>query len=239
MRSIAIKIGADEEHPGGPGAVKPDGTFQYIPAPEPDQSVTEPTYAELNLSGDRPSDAADTVTEMNPVFPELGHGASYTFGRSASEAAHRIEELQADDVIFFYARLTYEHDRIPLLASIDIDTGYYLIGQFRLATDPVIVDGKWSIPRSIWQAFETNALRRRETFDARVLVRGDPVRSGLYERVLPLDGPNLTPGDCLPKPSASVIADQPWGNRPIQFDDTVTEHLLLVAAGGRPKRTIV
>ena len=238
MRSVAISVGADEGDPGGPGPVYADGTFAYVPAPEPDSTVARPTYAELGLADLRPSNASDTVAEMNPTFPEIAMGTSYTYGREPSEAAHRIAELSEGDVIFFYTQLAYDGRRLPLLEKIDVDVGYYLIGQLTLASDPVLVEGRWSIPRSVWQAFETNALRRRQTFDARVLVRGDPVRSGLYERVLPLDGPNLSREECLPRAVASAIDAQSWGDRPVVFETDETEHLLRVAAGGRQRRAV-
>lgn len=224
MRSLAIEIGAGPDDPGGAGPVNADGTFTYVPAPEPDPSVTGPTYEELGLASVRPSEVRDTVARMNPTFPGVCPGAGYTFAAPPSETAHRLAALEAGDVLVFYTALTYSGDGLPDLEEIDPGTSRYLIGQFSLASDPIVIEGEWSIPRTLWEAFDANAIRRRESVDARVLVRGDPVESGLYRRVLPVDRLPVS------------LDDSPEGwdeGRPVELDEPTTQSLLRATTGGR------
>ena len=234
MRSIAIQIGADCSDPGGPGPVYPDGSFSYVPPVEENPSVSQPTYRQLGLEDVRPADVADLVAEMNPEFPSIATGERCTYGQIPSEEAHRVQSLNAGDILFFYARLDYRGNRMPTAPSIDTHSGYYLIGQFTLARDPLTVDGPWDIPPTVWEAFATNAHRRRESFDAKVLVIGDAVQSGLYRRVLPLDGPNLNSRECLPAGADDVLSGEDWGRGPVLFGPSVTEQLLRSTSGGRP-----
>lgn len=234
MRSVAIQIGANSRDPGGPGPVYTNGSFDYVPAPEPDPSVSGPTYRDLGLVRVRPAGVGDVVATMNPEFPNLATGTRYTYACGSSETAHRIRELEEGDILFFYARLSYAGEKMPTMPRIDEEYGYYLVGQFTLAHDPWAVTGPWNIPRTVWQAFAGNAHRRRDSFNANVLVLGDAVHSGLYERVLPLDGPHLEPTECLPIDVGDEISSRAWGERPITFDSSVTERLLRLTAGGRP-----
>ena len=73
----------------------------------------------------------------------------------------------------------------------------------------------------------TNAHLKRDPFDARVVVAGDPSASGRFERVVPLSSPEAgADANRLVTALSSDSGKGPWWRRPMAFDADATATLL-------------
>ena len=73
----------------------------------------------------------------------------------------------------------------------------------------------------------TNAHLKRDPFDARVVVAGDPTTSGLFERVVPLSTPESgAEANRLVTALSSDSGKGPWWRRPLAFDADAAATLL-------------
>ena len=223
MRSLAINVGANTNQPGFRGPLYPDGTFEYIPIPESEPTADPvPTYADLALQTAVDS-VADVPVHFDPEFPEAG-GERYTYGDEHGVKAGPISSLSAGDHLFFYATLTVTGER-PAWAP--PEWGAFVIGHFRLARDPLTGQAYRDAPPAERAPFTSNAHVKREVFDARVLVLGDPTGSRLYDTVVPLSTPSggTDPNRFVTDYSADS-GKGPWWRRPMRFDESGTERLL-------------
>jgi hypothetical protein len=227
MRSVAINVAANTNEPGVRGPIDADGRFEYIPIPESEPTAEPvPTYADLDLATPLPEGTLDRPVHLDPQFAGYPHCDRYTYGDEHGVKASPISELRAGDYLFFYATLstTDGADWQPP------EWGAYLIGHFRLARDAVTGETYRDLPAEERAAFETNAHVRRETFDARVLVLGDPEESTLYDLAVPFSTPTGgTEANAYVTDLSSDSGKGPWWRRPMRFDESGTEQLL---AGG-------
>ncbi|MXR51068.1 hypothetical protein GRX03_05535 [Halovenus sp. WSH3] len=225
MRAVAINIGANTNEPGFRGPVCPDGRFEYIPIPESEPTKERvPTYGDLapHLETTIPERLTETPVHLDPEFSEYPHCSRYTYGDEHGVKAGPLSELSAGDLLLFYATLTVEDgaDWLPP------EWGAFVIGEFVLASDPLTPDSEWDLPADERQYFENNAHTKRDPPDARVLLRGDPDRSRLYDRAVPLSTP--TGGTDANDIVTHLSADSgrgPWWRRPLRFDDAATTRL--------------
>ncbi|MUW15196.1 hypothetical protein GJ633_11440, partial [Halorubrum sp. CBA1125] len=82
-------------------------------------------------------------------------------------------------------------------------------------------------PRAAAALAPTNAHLKRDPFDARVVVAGDPEASGLFDRVVPLSAPDA--GATANRFVTELSSDSgkgPWWRRPMAFDEAATAVLL-------------
>ncbi|MFW6435651.1 MAG: hypothetical protein ACOCY1_04650 [Halovenus sp.] len=223
MQAIAINIGANTNEPGFRGPVDADGRFEYIPIPESSPTAEPvPTYGDLapHLETPIPDDIAETPVHLDPEFPEYPHCERYSYGDEHGIKAGPLSELSAGEYVFFYATLTVTEpaDWLPP------EWGAFLVGHFRLATDPVVPTGETAIAGD---RFANNAHCKRDPMDARVLLAGDPDDSRLYDRVRPLSTPE---GGVDANPVVTDLSGDsgrgPWWRRPLRFDTAGTETLL-------------
>ncbi|PSP78102.1 hypothetical protein BRC81_08630 [Halobacteriales archaeon QS_1_68_20] len=229
-RSVAINVGANTSLPGLRGPIYPDGRFTYLPIPEREPTAEPvPTYAdlaaELDLPFPIPEDLADRQVHLDPSFREYPLCESTTYGDEHGVKAGPISELAAGDYLLFYATLsTVETSDREWITP---DWGVYLIGAIRLADDPVTGEQYRDLPPAERERYADNAHCKRETFDARVLVRGDPADSGLFERAVPLSAPD---GGATANPVVTELAGDsgrgPWWRRVLRFDPAATDALL-------------
>jgi hypothetical protein len=238
MQSVAINVAANTNEPGVRGPLYADGSFEYVPIPEPKptrEDATVPTYADLDLDTEIPAAYRDEPVHLDPQFGEYPHCERYTYGDDHGVKAAPISELSAGDYLFFYATLSTPTDGPDWAPP---EWGAFLIGQFRLARDPLPGDAYADLPadaeaRTI---FAENAHVRRDPFDARVLVHGDPDGSRLYDTAVPLSSPSA--GSEANGVVTSLSDDSgkgPWWRRPLRFDADATERVLAAdpAAVGR------
>lgn len=226
-RAVAINVGANTSLPGFRGPIYPDGRFVYVPIPER-EPVGEPvpTYADLDLPIEIPSPLSDREVHLDPSFAEYPRCEAYTYGDEHAVKAGPLSELEAGDVVLFYATLsTADGERKPE-PWITPEWGAYVIGSFTLARDPVSGEEYLALPEAERAPFSSNAHCKRETFDAEVLLAGDPERSGLRELALPLSaGQGSEPNRIVTELSADS-GKGPWWRRPLRFDGPAAEELL-------------
>ena len=224
MRAVAINIGANTNEPGFRGPVYADGTFEYIPIPESEPTTESvPTYGDLapRLDTEIPDALAETPVHLDPEFPEYPCCERYTYGDEHGVKAGPLSELSAGDMLLFYATLTVTGEA----AWLPPEWGAFVIGAFVLAADPVTPEED-GVPESEYSYFENNAHTKRDPPDARVLIRGDPERSRLFEEGVPLSEP--TGGTDANDIVTGLSADSgrgPWWRRPLRFDERGTARL--------------
>jgi hypothetical protein len=239
VRSVAINVGANTNVPGFRGPVYADGSFEYVPIPESEPTrgdATVPTYGELELSVDV-AEVADRPVHLDPTFEGVHGCERYTYGDPYGVKARPLLKLEAGDVVFFYATLSTVGDEPrEWLAPA---WGAYLIGHFRLGRDPLTTEAYCGLEASDRRVFENNAHAKRETFDAEVLLYGDPDDSKLYDVAVPLSRPEA--GVDANRLVTDLSADSgkgPWWRRPLRFDRAATEELLAIRDAGEFERAI-
>lgn len=224
-RAVAINVGANTSLPGFRGPIYPDGRFEYVPIPER-EPVGEPvpTYADLDLPVEIPDSLLDRRVHLDPSFAEYARCEAYTYGDEHAVKAGPLSELVAGDVVFFYATLSaVGDDPEPWIAP---EWGAYVIGSFTLATDPVSGEEYLGLPEADRAPFASNAHCKREVFDAEVLLVGDPDRSGLRDRALPLSGERGSEPNRIVTDLSSDSGKGPWWRRPLRFDADAADELL-------------
>lgn len=230
-RAVAINVAANTNLPGRRGPVYPDGSFVYVPIPEREPTADPvPTYADLGLAGYVPDDAVDLPVHRDPEFAGVHGGEAYTYGDPYGVKAGPISALDPGDSLLFYATLSVtERADPPAEASragwLPPEWGCFLIGEFRVA-EVLTGEGYRAADGATRERFASNAHARRETFDARVLVRGDPDGSRLFDRAVPLSTP--AGGAEANRLVAGLSADSgkgPWWRRVLRYDPDATAEL--------------
>ncbi|AQL42573.1 hypothetical protein BV210_07560 [Halorientalis sp. IM1011] len=229
MRSVAINVAANTNQPGVRGPLFSDGSFEYVPIPESEPvraDATAPTYADLDLTTDVPADYRSHPVHLDPEFAEYPHCDRYTYGDNNGVKARPISELSAGDYLLFYATLATDADRPDWAPP---EWGAFLIGAFRLARDPLTGEAyrDLSADAEARRIFADNAHVKRDPFDARVLVHGDPDASGLYDTAVPLSTPESgSEANHVVTDLSTDSGKGPWWRRPLRFDPDATERLL-------------
>lgn len=238
MKGVALNIGANTSDPGFRGPIYSDGSFEYVPILEVDPSVEAPTYRDLGLSFDIPSPHQDRVVHFDPEFPELNPGEAYTYGEGTPAKAGALQKLSAGDVLFFYATLDYHGEEPPSAEWVNPDWGAYIIGHFVLQREPLSREAFLELGSEERSVFENNAHVRRSEFDAEAIVLGDPDRSRLYDKAIPLSSPSegTEPNDVVLDLS-SDSGEQGWWRRLHRFDTEAVRRLISHSEdGGLPGR---
>lgn len=221
-RGLAINVGANTNLPGIRGRLFADGRFEYIPIPERARTARPvPTYADLGVRV--PAGLEDVQVHLDPEFAEYPCGTNYTYGDEYAVKAGPLSTLSRSDYVWFYATLEPEVDA-PACAP--PDWGAFLIGQFRLAIEPLTSPSLDELELAVRERCATNAHFARDPPDARVVVIGDPTESGLFQRAIPLSAPA---GGTEPGALVTDLSDDsgrgPWWRRPLRFDAEATERL--------------
>jgi hypothetical protein len=171
-------------------------------------------------------------------------GPEYTYGDEHAVKAGPLSELDPGDHLLFYATLepTAGTDP-PSLGGTAPDPGVrpdwmapewgaYLIARFRVAR-AVTGDEYHALPADERERFRDNAHLKRATFDARVLVLGDPADSGLLDRAVPLSAPTGgSDANWLVTECSADSGRGPWWRRPLRYDPAATERLLATVDAG-------
>lgn len=224
-RAVAVNVGANTNEPGFRAQVDSAGGFEFVPIPEPEPTrVPVPTYADLDLSISVPESTLEVPVHMDPEFAELPTCERYTYGDPFGVKARPLLDLRAGDYALFYATLETASDDPP--AWQPPRWGAYLVGEFRLAADPLTGEEYLELEAAEREPFANNAHVKRETFDARVLLRGDPRESTLYERAVPLSAPSGgVDANRIVTDLSSDSGAGPWWRRPLRFDAEATAEL--------------
>ena len=209
-----------------------------------------PTYADLDLPFSLPTALRETPVHMDPEFPGVHGRENATYGDPYAVKAGRIADLDAGDWLLFYATFTLrpsdwtgpggervddagadERDGewlreseadVSVDADLAPDWGAYLFGGIRV--ERVIAEPDRT---EATELAATNAHLKRDPFDARVVVDGDPDASGLFERVVPLSTPQSgVNANATVTELSSDSGNGPWWRRPMRFDAAATATLL-------------
>jgi hypothetical protein len=235
MRAIAINVGANTNEPGFRGPVRPDGTFEYVPIPESEAVDGAPTYGDLapHLGVTVPEELHGTPVHLDPEFPEYPFCERYTYGDEHGVKAGPLSGLSAGDYVFFYATLAVPDGTDcdgGTAAWLPPEWGAFVVGQFRLARDPVTAEEYASAGPAGREPFANNAHVRRDPVDARVFLLGDPDHSRLYDRCLPLSRPaGGVEANAVVTRLSNDSGRGPWWRRPLRFDGRATRRLLALA----------
>lgn len=228
-RTLAINVGANTSLPGFRGPIYPDGRFEYVPIPERKPTVGGvPTYADLPSAPVVPEAYHDRRVHLDPEFRGFHESTEFTYGDEHGVKAGPISQLSSGDRLLFYATLEPAgdgHGDYP--GWIAPNWGAYLIGAFVLGWDPVDGDEYRSLPATRRRRFATNAHVKRATFDAKVLVYGDPEESRLLDRAIPLSSPDAgADPNWIVTDLSDDSGDGPWWRRPLRFDADATGRLI-------------
>ena len=253
-RAVAVNVAANTNQPGFRGPVYPDGSFAYVPIPESaatlprDQFPVDeplPTYADLDLPFAVPADLRETPVHLDPEFPGVHGRTRATYGDPHGVKAGRIAGLEPGDWLFFYATLSLRPhgwggpEAAPVAdggpppdADLAPDWGAYLFAGIRIDRLLAVGEGAAADSAAVDRAAAadlapTNAHLKRDPFDARVVVAGDPDASGPFERVVPLSEPDAgADANRLVTELSSDSGKGPWWRRPFAFDADATATLL-------------
>jgi len=230
-RAVAINVGANTNAPGVRGPIYPDGSFEFVPIPETEPTgVPPPTYGDLDLRMRLPADLLETPVHLDPEFAEYPCCERYTYGDPWGVKAGPLLELSAGDSVLFYATLAPRAGgKVGLAGHPDWvipEWGAYLIGEFRLARDPVPGEAyaEQRLPTAVTEAVSNNAHVRRAEFDAVVLLLGDGA-SGHYDRPVALSGATGTEAGPVVSDLSADSGRGPWWRRPLRFDAAATRRL--------------
>ena len=227
-------------------------TAEALPHAEFPVDESLPTYADLDLPFTLPDDLLGTPVHMDPEFPGVHGRTAATYGDPYAIKAGPIAELAPDDWLLFYATLALRpadwqgpvgegRSATPDPAAVDDDLapewGAYLIAGMRVervldtsdrnASDPDAADRDATGRDAAAALTPTNAHLKRDPFDARVVVAGNPDASGPFDRVVPLSTPEAgTEANRLVTDLSSDSGKGPWWRRPMRFDEAATARLL-------------
>ncbi len=212
MKGLAINVGANSNLPGFRGPIYSDGSFEYIPIPEREETWwSPPSYGELGIDYSLIEEVRDVEVHLDPQFMEYPCCHDYIYGDEHGVKSGPISRLDTDDYLFFYATL----DRVD-----NRGWGVYLIGHFKLRDEPLMVSDHCDVP---WE-YRCNAHYFRKEFDADVVVLGNRGESVLYSEGIELsDGNGSDPGEIVAELS-SDSGRGPWWRRPMWFrEDSLME----------------
>jgi hypothetical protein len=231
MRAIAINVGANTNEPGFRGPVFPDGRFEFVPIPESEPVDEAPTYGDIapEIDASIPDRLREQPVHLDPEFPEYPCCERYTYGDEHGVKAGPLAGLSAGDYVLFYATLSVtDAEQSPSLSRwLPPRWGAFVIGQFRLARDPVTGEEYEGLSPADRAPFANNAHLRREPVDARVFLLGDSGASRLYDRCVPLSRPaGGTEANGVVTTLSSDSGRGPWWRRPLRFDRESARSLL-------------
>ncbi|MDH5019200.1 Nmad3 family putative nucleotide modification protein [Halobacterium rubrum] len=216
-RAVAINVAANTNQPGFRGPLRADGSFVYVPIPEPEPTTGPvPTYADLDLPVDVPPDLRDTRVHLDPSFAEYPCCERYTYGDPHGVKARPLLDLSAGDRVYFYATLDAPDEPADWMAP---DWGTYVLGEFVLARNPLPGEEYTDLPADEQAAFAGNAHLRRDPFDAEVLLAGDGDASRLYDTAVPLSGGRGIDANRAVTEWSADSGKGPWWRRPLRYDE--------------------
>lgn len=219
-RAVAVNVGANTTAPGFRAPIDARGRFVFVPIPETaPTSEPVPTYGTLPLPFDLPADVADRPVHLDPSFAEYGPAERYTYGDPHGVKARPLLDLARGDRVYFYAtlsRVDRPWDAGPPWAA--HGWGAYLIGRFVLARDPLAGEDLSDLDAAARRSYAGNAHLKRDSFDAAVLLAGEPGGSELFDVAVPLSAPG---GGTTPNRVVTALSTDsgrgPWWRRPLRF----------------------
>lgn len=176
---LLLRVGMDLGF-GGLGPLFPDGTFEYVPIPDEANLTSERTLffrdipARSDGSLDRfvPAKHRDGPAHYDPEFE------TFTYGDPSKNKRGQLLRLGTGDMLVFYAGL-----RAPEQAK---GSRLYIIGYLIVRQVHAITNLSHWPPPAFQHLWGNAHLRRNEGDEGLVVVEGDPSRSRLLTRAIPL-----------------------------------------------------
>lgn len=184
MKSMLLRVRIDKSSDGVLAPIFQDGSFEYIPLSEKDETSTEKrTYLDLTgkkgkpLSDYLPPKVANRKVHLDPEF------TTFTYGDVGRKAGY-LKKLKTCDILVFYAGLT------PYLESEHPET-LYIIGYFtvkEIIDFQEIMDSHQTSTSKISRIrckYPNNSHPKRDLdLHEMVMVVGDPEQSKLLEKAI-------------------------------------------------------
>jgi hypothetical protein len=174
---LLLRVGMDLGF-GGLGPLFPDGTFEYVPIPE-SETTERPLFFR-----DIPARSGGSVTRFVPARHRNGPAhydpefKTFTYGDPTKNKRGQLLRLRSGDILVFYAGLRPPEQ---IQGSKLYIIGYLIVRQIHAITRLT----PW--PRPEFERLWGNAhFRRNKGDEDLVVVEGDPARSRLLTRAVPL-----------------------------------------------------
>jgi hypothetical protein len=178
-KALLLRVGIDRGTGGALSPIYADGGFDYVPIPETQPTRRPLTFAKLparrggSLAAIVPRRIADRPAHIDPDFD------AFTYGDAALHKRRQLLRLEPGDLLVFYAGFEpwppQDIPRLFILGWLDVRASYSLTAQ-ELRGD-----------RALRARFGKTAHFLRDPADPELaFVEGDPRRSRLLDRALPL-----------------------------------------------------
>lgn len=189
---LLLRVGIDAGYDAH-GPLLEDGTFEYIPIPEENETNESRTFSKIpGRHGGQLSRYVPMYSDANPHFdPEF---ESYTYG-DPGRKRHQLKRLSEDDLLIFYSSLD----------PVDIDVRFRLfaIGYFTVEESHDLDELTPEERVQVIDAYPNNAHHKRKGLTPEtphrenypVIVKGKPGESHLFDVAKPLGDSN---NDVLP-----------------------------------------
>ncbi len=181
-KAMLLRVGIDKGNGGALAPLFEDGSFEYIPIPETEESSEERTYETtigrngVPLSNYLPKRISQMKLHFDPEFD------TPSYGDMPSKKAY-LKRLNHDDLLVFYAGLTpYGHTGAK--------EGLYIIGYF---TVDEVIDLSDLTPKErkarVTQLSNNAHFRRTGSDNEAIIVIGKREQSRLLDRAIPISSP--------------------------------------------------
>ncbi len=177
-KALLLRVGMDRGAGGAHGPIFDDGTFEYIPIPESEETLNERTYAtlvgshRLPLAKFLPRRLARVHPHVDPDF------TSMTYGDALPRKRDQLSRLAPQDLLVFYSGLApFPPEDAPRL---------FIVGYFEVKNVYSLRASAIESDLGLRRRFSKTAhFLRRSPDQELVLVEGNRSNSPLLKRALP------------------------------------------------------
>jgi len=190
MKAMLLRVGIDKSSDGVLAPIFPDGSFEYIPLSEKDETSTENrTYTDLTgekgkpLSDYLPTNVAKRKVHLDPEFN------TFTYGDVGRKADYLLK-LNPGDILVLYAGFTpHMESKYPEALYI---IGYFTVGEiinFHRITGSYRTNNSHKSStteiKRIQEQYPNNSHPKRVSdIHEMVMVVGDPEQSKILEKAI-------------------------------------------------------
>ncbi|NQU75164.1 MAG: hypothetical protein HQ546_02475, partial [Planctomycetes bacterium] len=179
MKALLLRVGIDKGCGGCLAPIFKDGSFEYIPIPERSATTAKKMYSDLRGRGRR-SLAAFVPPKLRYYVPHFDpEFTTFTYGDPTPNKRRQLAKLETGDLLIFYAGLeppgTRGKSRLYVI-------GYFTVQEvhdFRK-----IAKAQW--PGALRKVRNNAHAKRRHRTEDLVIVKGNPKRSRLLSKAIPL-----------------------------------------------------
>ena len=192
MKALLLRVGIDKGCGGCLAPIFKHGSFEYIPIPERSATTAKKLYSDLRGRGRRalaafvPPKLRYSVPHFDPEF------TTFTYGDPTPNKRSQLAKLETGDLLIFYAGLeppgTRGKSRLYVIGCFTVQEVY----DFQK-----IAKAQW--PGTLRKVRNNAHAKRRHRTEDLVIVKGNPKRSRLLSKAIPLgDSGNRVKRDVRP-----------------------------------------